>query len=82
MSSSAPRGHWVLDLTEVSFFAECGLTVLGEAAQRARATGVVLRLVADTRPVLLVLELLSFVGVLGPPASPPRCRPLLDMNGR
>jgi anti-anti-sigma factor len=52
--SSDDRGL-VLDCTEVSFLAACGISLLVEIAERARAQGMALRLVAQTPLVLRAL---------------------------
>jgi anti-sigma B factor antagonist len=49
--------HVIVDLTGVSFLAAAGLTVLVTAGETAVSTGVVLRLVASTDPVLLPLRI-------------------------
>jgi anti-sigma B factor antagonist len=49
--------HVIVDLTGVSFLAAAGLTVLATAGETAVATGIALRLVASTRPVLLPLRI-------------------------
>ncbi|MDQ4031155.1 MAG: STAS domain-containing protein [Actinomycetota bacterium] len=54
--SSDDRGL-VLDCTEVSFLAACGIGLLVETAERARAHGMALRLVTDTPLVLRALRL-------------------------
>ncbi len=55
--STVGRGI-VLDLTEVSFLACCGLGVLAEVADQAGRRGTALRLVATgNRPVLRPLEI-------------------------
>jgi anti-sigma B factor antagonist len=46
----------VLDCTEVSFLAACGISLLLEIADHARAEGMALRLVARSRVVLRALE--------------------------
>lgn len=46
----------VLDFTAVSFLALCGVRLLLETADRARADGVTLRLVAQSRAVLRALQ--------------------------
>jgi anti-sigma B factor antagonist len=46
----------VLDFTEVSFLAACGIGLLVELVDQARAEGVALRLVARSRAVLRALE--------------------------
>lgn len=46
----------VLDCTEVSFLAACGIGLLVEIVDRARAEGMALRLVAQSRLVLRALE--------------------------
>ena len=46
----------VLDCTEVSFLAACGIGVLVELAEQARANEMMLRLVAHSRLVLRTLE--------------------------
>ena len=46
----------VLDFTGVSFLAGCGIGVLVEIAEQARADGITLRLVARRRVVLRALE--------------------------
>jgi anti-anti-sigma factor len=46
----------VLDFTGVSFLAGCGIGVLVEIAEQARADGITLRLVARRRIVLRALE--------------------------
>ena len=53
--SSDDRGL-VLDCTEVSFLAACGISLLVEIAERARAQGMALRLVAQTPLVLRALQ--------------------------
>jgi anti-anti-sigma factor len=54
---AAPGGGLVIDLTAVTFLAGCGLGVLVETAERAHASGTILRLVTgDTRAVLRPLE--------------------------
>jgi anti-anti-sigma factor len=53
--SSGDRGL-VLDCTEVSFLAACGISLLVEIAERARAQGMALRLVAQTPLVLRALQ--------------------------
>jgi anti-sigma B factor antagonist len=49
--------HVIVDLTDVSFFAAAGLTVLVSTRQAAVAAGITFRLVASTRPVLLPLRI-------------------------
>ena len=53
------QGHrgLVLDCTEVSFLAASGIGLLVEIAAQARAEGVALRLVSQSRLVLRALEL-------------------------
>ena len=46
----------VLDCTEVSFLAACGIGLLVEIADQTLAEGMVLRLVAQNRVVLRALE--------------------------
>jgi anti-sigma B factor antagonist len=46
----------VLDFTGVSFLAACGIGLLLEVADRARAEGIALRLVAHSRLVLRALQ--------------------------
>ena len=46
----------VLDCTEVSFLAVCGIGLLIEMADQARTAGVAMRLVAQSRVVLRALE--------------------------
>jgi anti-sigma B factor antagonist len=46
----------VLDCTEMSFLAACGIGLLVEIADQARAEGMELRLVAQSRVVLRALE--------------------------
>jgi anti-sigma B factor antagonist len=53
--SSDYRGV-ILDCTKVSFLAACGIGLLVEIAERARAEGMALRLVAQTPLVLRALE--------------------------
>lgn len=53
--SGAYRGV-VLDCTEVSFLAACGIGLLVEIADRAHAAGVTMRLVATSRVVLRALQ--------------------------
>jgi anti-sigma B factor antagonist len=53
--SDAHRGV-VLDCTAVSFLAACGIGLLVEIADQARADGRPLRLVAHSRLVLRALE--------------------------
>ena len=62
----AQRGV-VLDCTEVSFLSACGIGLLVEIADQARADGVALRLVAQSRVVLRALEVTG-VGELVPRA--------------
>ena len=47
----------VLDCTGVSFLAACGIGLLAEIADRARAEGMALRLVAESRLVQRALEI-------------------------
>ncbi len=47
----------VVDLTDVTFLASSGLAVLIQAAKRAAARGLRLRLVADTRAIRRPLEI-------------------------
>ena len=54
--SSNYRGL-VLDCTEVSFLAACGISLLVEIAERAHAEGMALRLVTHTPLVLRALQL-------------------------
>ena len=54
--SSDDRGL-VLDCTEVSFLAACGIGLLVEIAERARAQGMALRLVTHTPLVLRAVRL-------------------------
>ncbi|HYQ65008.1 STAS domain-containing protein [Actinophytocola sp.] len=49
--------HVIVDLTGVSFLAAAGLAVLVSARQTAVATGIALRLVVSTHPVLLPLRI-------------------------
>jgi anti-sigma B factor antagonist len=49
--------HVIVDLTDVGFFGVVGLTVLVNAREAARVAGVMLSLVASTRPVLLPLTI-------------------------
>ena len=58
-----PRGV-VLDCTEVSFLAACGVSLLVEIADRSRAQGVALRLVAQSRAVLRALEVTGVNGLV------------------
>jgi anti-sigma B factor antagonist len=53
--SSDYRGV-VLDCTEVSFLAACGISLLVEIAERAHAEGMALRLVTHTPLVLRALQ--------------------------
>jgi anti-sigma B factor antagonist len=53
---SAHRGL-VLDCTEVSFLAACGIGLLVETAEQTRAAGMALHLVAQNRLVLRALEI-------------------------
>lgn len=55
--------HVIIDLTEVSFFAANGITVLVNTRQAAVAAGITLRLVASTRPVLLPLRITGLDGM-------------------
>jgi anti-sigma B factor antagonist len=55
--------HVIVDLTEVSFFAAAGLTVLVSTRKAAVAAGVTLCLVASTRPVLLPLRATGLDGM-------------------
>lgn len=59
----AARGV-VLDCTEVSFLAACGIGLLIEIADQARAEGVTLRLVTQSRAVLRVLEVTGMNGLV------------------
>ena len=54
----------VLDCTEVSFLAACGVGLLVEIAHQARAKAVMLRLVAQNRAVLRVLEITQMDGLV------------------
>ncbi|MFZ0118654.1 MAG: STAS domain-containing protein [Pseudonocardiaceae bacterium] len=54
----------VLDCTGVSFLAACGIGLLTEIADQARAEGVTLRLVAQNRTVLRALEVTGVEGLL------------------
>lgn len=54
--------HVIVDLTRVGFFGAAGITVLVNAREAATVTGVTLRLVASTRPVLLPLTITGMDG--------------------
>jgi anti-anti-sigma factor len=54
----------VLDCTEVSFLAMCGIGLLVETADQARAAGVALRLVVKNRVVLRALEVTEVDGLV------------------
>ncbi|WP_166677717.1 STAS domain-containing protein [Amycolatopsis arida] len=54
----------VIDLTDVSFFAAAGLTVLVTARQAAVTAGIGLCVVANSRPVLLPLTITGLDRVL------------------
>ncbi|MGH3670710.1 MAG: STAS domain-containing protein [Pseudonocardiaceae bacterium] len=54
--SGACRGL-VVDCTKVSFLAASGITLLVDLAERTRAEGVTLRLVAESRVVLRALKM-------------------------
>jgi anti-sigma B factor antagonist len=54
----------VLDYTEVSFLAACGVGLLAEIADQAHVQGVVLRLVAQNRAVLRALEVTGVDGLI------------------
>ncbi|MGH4011129.1 MAG: STAS domain-containing protein [Pseudonocardiaceae bacterium] len=59
----AQRGV-VLDCTEVSFLSACGVGLLVEIAEQARADGLALRLVAQSRVVVRALEVTGVDGVV------------------
>jgi anti-sigma B factor antagonist len=63
LSASAYRGI-VLDCTEVTFLAACGIGLLVEIVDRARRAGVQIRLVARSRAVLRALEVTVTNGVV------------------
>lgn len=54
----------VLDCTEVSFLAACGVGLLVEIAHQARAKAVTLRLAAPSQAVLRVLEITGVDGLV------------------
>ena len=49
----------IIDLTRVVFFGASGVEVLIEVCQRARRTETLLRLVANTRPVVRMVKILQ-----------------------
>jgi len=49
----------IIDLTRVVFFGASGVEVLIEVCQRARRTGTLLRLVANTRAVARMVKILQ-----------------------
>jgi anti-sigma B factor antagonist len=54
----------VLDCTGVSFLAACGISLLLEITDQARAQGVALRLVAQSRAVLRALKVTGVDGLV------------------
>jgi len=60
----AHQGAVVLDCTGVSFLASCGVGLLVEIADQARAEGVVLRLVTQSRVVLRALKVTGVDGLV------------------
>jgi anti-sigma B factor antagonist len=54
----------VLDCTGVSFLATCGISLLLEITDQARAEGVALRLVAQSRAVLRALKVTGVDGLV------------------
>jgi anti-anti-sigma factor len=56
------QGRVLLDLTRVDYVSSAGLRVLGEAAERARASGARLVLCGLDDPVRLALDLAGMTG--------------------
>ena len=63
LSAGAYRGI-VLDCTQVTFLAACGIGLLVEIVDRARRAGVQIRLVARSRAVLRALEVTRTNGLV------------------
>ncbi|GAB3286238.1 STAS domain-containing protein [Parasphingorhabdus pacifica] len=62
-----PQRFLLVDLSEVTFLCSAGLVVLVESRERARTTGVDLRLIATPRPVQ---RLIAQAGLDGLPTYP------------